>query len=241
MTVHVGTWWIRSGDDDRRDEGQGFGSALNNIAGFEWKYDFGDSEVVRKDFVETADYAEKVDRVDIMFMCSHGKYDPDVSSTWGHAFATSDKKVTVSDALPWGKVDLEVFSSHACKLLYHSSKNEVWRWIPAFQNLHHMFGFHTVSHSGKDMRDRGKLFAINAAGHIAMAQIGIPWPGMSIHEAWQKANIECEDSDVKWAHLRTSGDTSAGVFYSTYNEQLQLSEPSDPISNRTFVYGNGHC
>ena len=121
MAKRVGTWWIRDGLDARRDEARGFGSTLDALNDFDWTEDHGDSDVLKRDFVETSEYTEKVDLVDVMFMCSHGSYDPDDSSTWGHAFRTSDGRVRTSDDIDWGKGDLELFSSHACRLLYHSS------------------------------------------------------------------------------------------------------------------------
>ena len=121
MVKNVGTWWIRDGMDERRTEARGFGEVWNCLSSFNWTQDHGDNNVLRKDFVETANYDEKVDEVDIMFMCTHGSYNPDVSSTWGEAFSTSDGSVDHSDIIDWGKKDLEYFSSHSCKLLYHSS------------------------------------------------------------------------------------------------------------------------
>jgi len=241
MARNAGTWWIRDGLDDRRDEAQGFGSALDNVPGFNWTTDLGDSNVLQKDFVETPNYTEKVDQVDVMFMCSHGVYDKNNSSTWGRAFATSSGDVTDSASIDWGKNDLEIFSSHACKLLYHSSSNEVWRWEPAFKRLHYMFGFHTVSYSGKGQRDRGKKFATNAVAHIILKLLGFSFPAMTLRDAWKKANIEVEDSSVKWAYLRTSGNNDSGQFVSTYSETLEPTEPNDPVSNRTFYYLNGTC
>ena len=90
----VGTWWIKDGLDARRIEAQGFGEVLELLSAFDWTQDHGNENVLKKDFVETSNYSEKVDKVDIMFMCSHGVYDPDDSSTWGHAFATSGGSVT---------------------------------------------------------------------------------------------------------------------------------------------------
>lgn len=145
-----------------------------------------------------------------MFMCSHGVYNDKDSSTWGRTFATSSGNVSVSDSIEWGQNDLEIFSSHACKLLYHSSSNTVWRWESAFKRLHYMFGFHTVSYSGKGQRDRGKKFASNAVAHIILKlALGIQIPGMTLREAWKKANIEVEDSSVKWAYLHSNSKMSA--------------------------------
>lgn len=242
MTKKVGTWWIRDGLEARRTEARGFGDVLDCLSSFQWTEDHGDSNVIRKDFVETASYTERVDQVDFMFMCSHGSYDPDKSSTWGEAFRTSDGTVRCTNAIDWGKNDLEYFSSHACKLLYHSSSNSVGRWISAFERLHYMFGFHTVSHSGKDQEDRGRKFATYAAFHLFFPE---EFRGMvpvyTLRAAWKKANQEVEGSSVKWAYLRANGNNQSGNWVNTYNESLETGEPNDPINNREFWTAKGSC
>jgi len=239
VTKKVGTWWIKDGLDDRRKEAQGFGEVLDCLSSFVWSEDHGDNHVLKKDFVETADYTEKVDTVDIMYMSSHGAYISKVSSTWGHAFSTSDGTVNSSDSIDWGKQDLEYFSSHACKLLYSSSTNPISRWIPAFKKLHYMFGFHTESHSGKEQKDRGRRFAIYAAWHLF-------FPGgwsnsYPLRKAWKKACVETEGHSAKWAYLRANGETSGGTKVDTYNERLEREEPNDPVNNRVFAAANGSC
>lgn len=238
MVKRVGTWWIRDGLDDRRVEAQGFGEILDLLSTFDWTQDHGDAGFLEKDFVETASYSEKVDHVDIMFKCTHGVYDPYDSSTWGHAFATWTGDVETSDTIKWGKGDLDHFSSHACRLLYHSTSNSVGRWIPAFERLHYMFGFHTPSYSGTSQRKRGKKFALYAALHLFF-----PWffSGYKLRTAWKKANVEVEGSSVQWAYIRASGEALSGEWINTYNEKLQTGEPKNPVKNRTFWTARGSC
>jgi len=242
MAKRVGTWWIKDGLDERRKEAQSFGETLDHLSSFNWTQDHGDSNVLKKDFVETAGYSEKIDMVDLMYMSSHGCYNPDDSSTWGHAFSVSDGTVRTSDPIDWGKWDLEYFSSHACKLLYHSASNSVGRWIPAFERLHYMFGFHTVSHSGKHQKKRGGKFAIYAAWHLFFPS-GLAFlpSSYTIRKAWKKACIETESSSVKWAYLRANGKTSGGTWVNTYNERLETTEPNDPTNNREFWTAKGSC
>lgn len=229
MAKRVGTWWIRDNLNARRDEARGFGEILDLLSDFDWTQDHGDSSVLERDFVETANYTEKVDLVDYMFMCSHGN---------PNEFLTSDGRVNCGEDIDWGKSDLEIFSTHACSLLRHTSDNRVWRWRPAFKRLHYMFGFHTGSYSGSGQKDRGKKFAIYAALHLFFPQ----WfSGYTLREAWKKANVEVEGSSVEWAYLRTSGDSSSGAWVSTYHEKLQVGEPTDPVSNRTFYWSKGTC
>src|ERR1044072_9327159 len=138
MARTIGSWWIKDGIDGRRIEAQGFASTLDTISGFDWTEDHGDSGVLEKDFVETANYTEKVDNVDALQMSSHGT--PNAFSVW-------DGSASPSDSINFGKVDLEIFATHACDLLEHTASNSVGRWIPAFDRLHYMCGFYNHSNS----------------------------------------------------------------------------------------------
>ena len=80
MAKRVGTWWIEDGLVERKLEAQGFGEILDLLSDFNWTQDHGNSNVLERDFVETAAYTEKVDQVDYMFMCSHGN--PNEFVTW---------------------------------------------------------------------------------------------------------------------------------------------------------------
>ena len=135
MARTLGSWWIKDGIDGRRIEAQGFASLLDGLSGYDWTEDHGDSDVLEKDFVETANYTEKVDNVDAVMMSSHGN--PNSFSVWNGSVSTSD-------TVKFGKSDLEIFATHACSLLEHTPTNSVGRWIPAFDRLHYMFGFHTA-------------------------------------------------------------------------------------------------
>lgn len=224
MARTIGSWWITDGIDGRRIEAQGFGSTLNPLSGYDWTEDHGNSGVVEKDFVETASYTEKVDNVDAVQMSSHGN--PNAFSVW-------DGSVSTSDTIRFGKVDLEIFATHACDLLEHTSTNSVGRWCPAFDRLHYMCGFHTSSYSGGGQNPRGQYFAMYAAWLHAV----IPFfPQYTVREAWETANIIVESSDVQWAYLRCTG-TGAD----TYNELLTTTEPADPTTNRSFWTAHGSC
>ena len=229
MARRMGAWWIRDGFDGRRKEAQGFAELFSSIQGFDWTEDHGDNAVKERDFVVTSNYTEKSDQVDYLMMASHGN---------SNAFATSDGFVSTSDNVDFGKGDLEMFASHACELLSHTSSNPVWRWIQAFERLHYMCGFHTSSYSGGGQEKRGAHFAAYAGVHH---YIFSDMPHYSIRTAWRKANELVEGSNVEWAYLRASGDTSAGSNVSTYNERITRSEPSDPVNNRIFYTLRGSC
>ena len=224
MARTIGSWWIKDGIDGRRIEAQGFASLLNSIAGFSWTEDHGDSAVLEKDFVETASYTEKIDKVDAVQMSSHGN---------PNAFSVSNGSVSTSDTIKFGKSDLEIFATHACKLLEHTGSNSVGRWTGAFDRLHYMCGFHNSSYSGGGQNARGQYFAMYAAWLHAV----IPWmPQYTVREAWKLANVAVEGSNVEWAYLRA---TAPGA--DTYNEVLNPSEPVDPTTNRSFWTAHGSC
>jgi hypothetical protein len=224
MARTIGSWWIKDGIDGRRIEAQGFASLLDSITGYDWTEDHGDAGVIEKDFIETANYTEKIDNIDAVQMSSHGN--PNAFSVW-------DGSVSTSDPVDFGKVDLEIFATHACKLLEHTTTNSVGRWCPAFERLHYMCGFHTSSYSGGGQNSRGTYFAMYAAWLHAV----LPWyPQYTVREAWEMANILVEGSNVEWAYLRATG-TGAD----TYNELLTTSEPADPTINRSFWTAHGSC
>ena len=224
MARNIGSWWIRSGYDGRRIEAQGFASLLDTIPGYDWTEDHGESGVIEKDFVETANYDEKIDKVDAVQMSSHGN---------PNGFAVSNGSVSTSDTIRFGKGDLEIFATHACKLLEHTASDSVARWIPAFDRLHYMCGFHTSSYSGGGQNPRGQYFAMYAAWLHAV----IPWMAQyPVRDAWKLANIAVEGSNVEWAYLRA---TAPGA--DTYNELLTPGEPVDPVTDRTFWTKHGSC
>jgi hypothetical protein len=225
MAKTVGSWWIKDGRDGRRLEAQGFASLLDGLSGYSWTQDHGDSAVLQKDFIETAAYREKVDEVDAVMMRSHGN---------PNAFAVSDGCVSTTDSLRFGKVDLEIFATHACSLLEHSTSNSVGRWCGAFDRLHYLCGFHGSSYSGGGQNARGHYFALYAAWLAAV----IPFlPPYTVREAWKMANVLVEGSDVQWAYLRA---TAPGA--DTYNETFTTREPADPVgAGRSFWTARGSC
>src|ERR1044072_1867762 len=118
MARTIGSWWIKDGIDGRRIEAQGFASTLDTISGFDWTEDHGDSGVLEKDFVQTANYTEKTDNVDAIQMSSHGN--PNEFLVWNGSVSTSD-------SVNFGQNDLEIFATHACDLLEHTASDSVGR------------------------------------------------------------------------------------------------------------------
>lgn len=225
MARRMGSWWIKDGLDGRRKEAQGFADYWDMVSGFDWTQDHGDANVLEKDFVVTANYNEKTEQVDYLMMSSHGS--PNGFSVW-------DGSVSTSDSIDFGSGDLEMWASHACQVLKHESGNSVARWIPAFERLHYMCGFHTNSYSGGGRDARGEQFAWHSGvAHYVVFGLLTHHP---IRTAWKKANTIVEGSDVRWAYLRATGSNA-----NTYNEKITPNEPTDPTQNRTFWTANGQC
>lgn len=220
MARRIGSWWIRDGLDGHRAEAQGFGSLLDRLPGFDWSEDHGDDSVVEKDFVDCPSSTHCRDSVAAMIMSTSGS---------PHGFAVSDGYVSTVDAGSFGKTDLEVLATRACGLLEHTPDNPVGRWIPAFERLHYMLGFHTAAYSGGGQDARGAVFAGYAAALHATFAGTFDLP---VREAWAEANEIVEDTDVEWAYLR-AGDT--------YAERLQGAESTGPEADRTFYIARGSC
>lgn len=226
MVKQVGSWWIKDGIDGRRLEAEGFASTLGSLSQFDWTENHGDSNVLESHFVTTAGATQRTDQVDALQMSSHGN--TNAFSVWGGS-------VTTSEAVDFGKNDLEIFATHACDLLHHSAGNSVGRWIPAFQRLHYMLGFFNSSYSGGGQNSRGTWFALYAAYYFYQPLIFLSFD-MPVREAWAEANEIVEGSSVRWAYLRA--ETASAQ---TYNERLREAEPTDPVTNRSFWTANGTC
>lgn len=227
MAKRVGSWWIKDGIDGRRLEAEGFASTLGSLSQFDWTENHGESDVLESDFVTTAGTTQRSDRVDAMQMSSHGN--PNSFLVWGGSVSTSE-------AIDFGKNDLEIFATHACDLLEHSASNSVGRWIPAFERLHYMLGFFNSSYSGGGQNSRGEWFARYAAYYYYWPLAFLFRIDMPVREAWAEANEIVEGSNVRWAYLRASAPDVP-----TYNERLRSAEPTDPVNNRSFWTASGNC
>lgn len=227
MAKYVGSWWIKDGIDGRRLEAEGFALTLSGLSQFSWTQNQGESNVKKSDFVTTSGVTQRSDSVDAMQMSSHG---------WTDGFLVWNDSVTTSNAVDFGKNDLEIFATHACDLLQHTSTNSVGRWIPAFERLHYMLGFHNSSYSGGGQDSRGTWFAIYAAWFYYWAGSGIFRIDMPVREAWAEANEIVESNKVQWAYLRAEAPGAP-----TYNERLRLAEANDPVTNRSFWTARGTC
>jgi hypothetical protein len=227
MAKRVGSWWIKDGIDGRRLEAEGFASTLGGLSQFDWTENHGDSGVLESDFVTTTGATQRSDNVDAMQMSSHGN--PNEFLVWGG-------RVNASEAIDFGKSDLEIFATHACDLLEHTASNSVGRWIPAFRRLHYMLGFFNSSYSGGGQNSRGEWFARYAAYYFYWPLAFLFRVDMPVREAWAEANEIVEGGNVRWAYLRAEAANAP-----TYNERLREAELTDPVTNRSFWTASGTC
>ena len=227
MTKYVGSWWMKDGSDGRRLEAEGFASTLGGLSQFDWTQNHGESDVKESDFVTTANTTQRSDLVDAMQMSSHGN---------PNEFLVYGGRVNANESIDFGKNDLEFFATHACDLLEHTPSNSVGRWIPAFERLHYMLGFHNSSYSGGGQNSRGTWFAMYAAWFYYGPMSWLFRIDMPVREAWAEANEIVEGNTVQWAYLRAEAPGAP-----TYNERLRADETPDPVSNRSFWTARGTC
>lgn len=233
--LSVGSWWMSYDEGCGRREGQGFGERLDERVNIRWEQDHGDADFLRSQFLRDPARDEEVDMVDFMYAATHGSYTAGDPATYGRGFLCWDGSIRYTDDLDWGNLDLEYFSSCACRLLYHSSTNSVGRWASAFGKLHYMFGFHNDSTCGGDSEERGRKFGKYSSRHFD------GFSERTLRRSWKKACVETESNSVEWAYLRANGETSSGVWVDTQNEVLPRSEPRDPIRAREFWTVRSEC
>jgi Family of unknown function (DUF6345) len=135
-------------------------------------------------------------------------------------------------AVDFARSDVEVLASHACGLLEHTPRNSAGRWIPAFERLHYLLGFHDDAYSGAQ-HPRGSLPAAYSAWlqYTFFGAFDLP-----VREAWAEANELVESADVHWAYLRATSPEA-----DTYDERLRAGEQPAPAAGRTFYTARGTC
>jgi len=114
-----------------------------------------------------------VDNVDLTFYIGHG---------YGGGFTfesnKDDDQIYYSDAVgDWGNGDLEWLALLSCQVLKHTWDSKSWytRWIPDFDGLHIMLGFHTNAH---DWDNFGYAFADWLHGRYGIL------PPVRVRDAW---------------------------------------------------------
>jgi Family of unknown function (DUF6345) len=149
-----------------------------------WETDF-------KDPSKNGDDSNWVDDVDMTFYTGHANGD-------GFSFSSNhdDGFLHYNDAV-WGNRDLEWLVIAACGPLQLDSGGLRWwqRWGPAFQGLHQLLGYTTVSW---DNTDEGRLMAEKVLGtQILWFNIG----ARTVRQAWVETATQVQPSSVTWAYM----------------------------------------
>lgn len=148
-----------------------------------WEQDF-------KDPSKGGDDSDWTDHVDMAYWQGHG-------SPTGFSFAgcssNDDTKLSNTDAR-WGNGDLEWMSLFTCLILEGTSGGKAWwqRWGPAFDGLHQINSFHTIS---KHSSDHG----VQYANYLLRSN---PLP---VRKAWAAASIDDQPGEVVWANMGVIG------------------------------------
>lgn len=133
-----------------------------------------------------------VDDVDMAYWQGHG-------SPGGFSFSgcssIDDTFLANTDAL-WGNRNVEWVSLFTCLILAEESGGQRWwqRWGPAFDRLHQINSFDTVSYHSAQ---HGGIFA----NYLLRAN------PMTVRQAWAQASIDDQPAQVTWA---TMGVISSG-------------------------------
>jgi hypothetical protein len=147
-----------------------------------------------------------VDHVDMAYWQGHG---------WPFGFSLSgcssidDAAVENKDAR-WGNGDAEWMSLFTCLVLAQEDGGQQWwqRWGPAFQGLHQINSFHTVSYHSAQ---HGGIYA------NYLVRIPFPWwvQPLKVRVAWAQAAIDDQPADVVWASMGPIGQ-GGSVNYDDY-------------------------
>ena len=147
-----------------------------------------------------------VDNVDMAYWQGHG---------WPGGFSFSgcssidDASMTNADAL-WGNRDAEWISLFTCLVLAAESGGQRWwqRWGPAFDRLHQINSFDTVSYHSSQ---HGGIYA-----DYLVRRPFLWWNDpMKVRQAWAQASIDDQPPQVVWATMGVIS-TAGSVNWNDY-------------------------
>ncbi len=194
-----------------RTDAESFYNALGNI-GWTKSFDWGDGNAWESDFEKSSvggsDYYYG-DAVDFAYFTGHGSPDAFYFGSPSDGDGAITCRVHTSEA-SWGETDLEWLVLKACQTLEFSDWGVFDKWSPAFQGLHQILGYDTITYS----YSMGDTFAKHMTGYWSWYWFWYVWnPPKQISSAWYQANIDIQPSDVWSATLSTcdsSGDYLPG-------------------------------
>ena len=159
-----------------------------------WEQDWKDPSL-------SGDDQDWVDDVDMAYWQGHG---------WPGGFSFSgcssndDTSMTNTDAL-WGNRNVEWVSLFTCLVLKKDSGGQSWwqRWGPAFDGLHQINSFDTVSYHSSQ---HGGIFANYMLKNSPL----------NVRQAWSQASIDDQPAQVIWATMGVVSDGSLSNFNDHY-------------------------
>lgn len=174
----VGTEWVgqSQGLGGSKDNAKGFVNRFSN-AGVTVRFNWGDFNAWERDFKDPmfpgGDDANWVDNVDAVFYTGHANGD-------GFTFPGNNNDGFLHyDEARWGQNDVEWIAIAACGPLQLVSGGRQWyqRWGPAFQRLHLLNGYQTITF---DNTSEGKKYAQKLLN------------GKTVKRAWFETGIEVQ-------------------------------------------------
>jgi hypothetical protein len=154
-----------------------------------WEQDF-------KDPSKGGDDSDWADHVDMTYWQGHG-------APTGFSFAgcsSNDDTFLAHTDARWGNGDVEWMSLFTCLILEQTSGGQAWwqRWGPAFDRLHQINSFHTISYHSAV---HGGIYA----NYLLRAPF-LWWnKPMPVRSAWAQASIDDQPSEVVWASMGAIG------------------------------------
>jgi len=209
--VDAGSEWIGScaGLPRAAANARGFVVTMR-LAGAQIRFNYGESAAWERDFKDASD-AGVVDNADLVFYTGH-------ANAHGFEFCSQqDDRFLRYDEARWGDGDLEWLVIAACGPLQRSAPGGAWwkRWGPAFQGLHLLLGYATVTF---DNTEEGLIFAAGATG--------FPFPSLArtVREAWVRAAKETQGPEEIWSVMGVYGKNGE----TNYNDYFHGRGPVGP-------------
>lgn len=154
-----------------------------------WEQDF-------KDPSKGGDDSNWTDHVDMTYWQGHG-------APTGFSFSgcsSNDDAFLANTDARWGNGDVEWMSLFTCLVLQRTSGGQAWwqRWGPAFDGLHQLNSFHTVSYHSAV---HGGIYA-----NYLLRSPFLWWnKPMPVRTAWAQASIDDQPDGVVWASMGPIG------------------------------------
>jgi hypothetical protein len=217
----VGIEWVGMSDPSKplwntETNIEGFYNWMGTIGGYNQEFNWGEYSAWEEDFKDASfsgTDTEWIDAVDFVYYQDHGNPDG-VSFTSNH----DDTWLSIPH-MRLGDGDLDTIVFDACSPLAWENKNgdDVFqRWAPTLQGIHQVCSFATGSHNAQK---RGTFFGLYLTGFAII-------PSSTIVQAWFRATLETEPSDIQ-----------AAVFYASKSANPLYPQQDDPINDHAYGFG----